>query len=108
MSYQRGSLKKLPRKGGETWVLRYRVTTADEKRVEHIMPVGLVRDFPKEKDAWREVNRLGLLVRINDDSVDGRIRFDVLGEHYLKNDLGPDPFQQKTKGPSLNTHQIVR
>ena len=49
MSYQRGSLKKLPRKGGETWVLRYRVTKADEKRVEHIMPVGLVRDFRRKK-----------------------------------------------------------
>ena len=41
------------------------------------MPVGLVRDFPKEKDAWREVNRLGLLVRINDDSVDWGIRSKV-------------------------------
>src|ERR1035437_7161023 len=108
MSYQRGSLKKLPRKGGETWVLRYRVTKADEKRVEHIMPVGLVRDFPKEKDAWREVNRLGLLVRINDDSVDVRIRFDALAEHYLKNDFGADAVRPKTERTSLNTHQIVR
>jgi integrase len=108
MSYQRGSLKKLPRKGGETWVLRYRVTKADEKRVEHIMPVGLVRDFPKEKDAWREVNRLGLLVRINDDSVDVRIRFDALAEHYLKNDFEADAVRPKTERTSLNTHQIVR
>ena len=108
MSYQRGSLKKLPRKGGETWVLRYRVTKADEKRVEHIMPVGLVRDFPKEKDAWREVNRLGLLVRINDDSVDVRIRFDALAEHYLKNDFGADAVRPKTERTSLNTQQIVR
>ena len=108
MSYQRGSLKKLPRKGGEIWVLRYRVTKADEKRVEHIMPVGLVRDFPKEKDAWREVNRLGLLVRINDDSVDVRIRFDALAEHYLKNDFGADAVRPKTERTSLNTHQIVR
>jgi integrase len=108
MSYQRGSLKKLPRKGGETWVLRYRVTKADEKRVEHILPVGLVRDFPKEKDAWREVNRLGLLVRINDDSVDVRIRFDALAEHYLKNDFGADAVRPKTERTSLNTQQIVR
>ena len=58
MSYQRGALRKLHRKAGETWVLRYRVTSADGKRVENNVNVGLVRDFPKEKDAWREVDRL--------------------------------------------------
>lgn len=47
-------------------MLRYRVTRPDGKRVEHGIPVGLVRDFPKAKDAWREVDKLGLLVRIND------------------------------------------
>ncbi len=108
MSYQRGSRKKLPRKGGETWVLRYRVTKADGRRVEHIMPVALVRDFPKEKDAWREVNRLGLLVRINDDPVDVRIRFDALAEHYLRNDFGVDAVRPKTERTTLNTQQIVR
>lgn len=108
MSYQRGSLKKLPRKEGETWVLRYRVTKADGRRVEHIMPVALVRDFPKEKDAWREVNRLGLLVRINDDPVDVRIRFDALAEHYLRNDFGADAVRPKTERTTLNTQQIVR
>ena len=108
MSYQRGSLKKLPRKGGETWVLRYRVTKADGRRVEHIMPVALVRDFPKEKDAWREVNRLGLLVRINDDPVDVRLRFDALAEHYLRNDFGADAVRPKTERTTLNTQQIVR
>jgi len=51
MSYQRGALRKLHRKAGETWVLRYRVTSADGKRVENNVNVGLVRDFPKEKDA---------------------------------------------------------
>jgi hypothetical protein len=89
-------------------VLRYRVTKADGRRVEHIMPVAFVRDFPKEKDAWREVNRLGLLVRINDDPVDVRIRFDALAEHYLKNDFGADAVRPKTERTTLNTQQIVR
>ncbi len=48
MSYQRGSLKKVRRKEGETWVLRYRVPSADGRRVEHITPIGLVRKFPKD------------------------------------------------------------
>jgi len=61
MSYQRGSLKKVPRKPGDTWVLRYRVARADGRRAENTMPVGLVRDLPKERDARREVDKLGLL-----------------------------------------------
>src|SRR5712664_137184 len=90
MAYQRGSLKKVRRKEGETWVLRYRVTSSDGRRVEHIKPVGLVREFPKDRDAWREVDRRGILIRINDDPTPGRIRFNSLAEHYLKADFGAD------------------
>ncbi len=108
MSYQRGSLKKLPRKGGETWVLRYRVTKADGRRVEHTMPVALVRDFPKEKDAWREVDKLGLLLRINDDPGDVRIRFNALAEHYLEADFGDHAVRPKSENTIIITKHIVR
>ena len=46
--------------------MRYRVTASDGRRVENTIPVGLLRDFPTEKDAWREVDKLGLAVRINE------------------------------------------
>jgi integrase len=103
MSYQRGSLKVMKRKEGATWVLRYRVTASDGRRVENIMHVGLVRDFPKERDAWREVGKLGLTVRINEDPRVGRIRFNSLAEHYLKADFGVDAVRPK----SVNTIPIV-
>jgi len=104
MPYQRGSLKAVPRKGGDTWVLRYRVNTAEGKRVEHGISVGLLRDFPTEKSAWKEVDRLGLLVRINgDEAFPGRIRFDALAEFYLKADYGEDAIRPK----SVNTIPIV-
>ena len=103
MSYQRGSLKKVRRKEGETWVLRYRVASADGRRVEHTTPIGLVREFPKDKDARREVDRLGILIRINDDPSPGRIRFSFLAEHYLKADFGSDAARPK----SANTIPIV-
>jgi integrase len=104
MAYQRGSLKQVPRKDGETWMLRYRVVTADGRRVENGLPVGLVRDFPSEKSAWREVDRLGLLIRINSDApAPGRIRFNALCEHYLKADFGADAVRPK----SANTIPIV-
>ena len=103
MAYQRGSLKAVRRKEGATWVLRYRVTASDGRRVENIMQVGLVRDFPKEKDAWHEVDKLGLPVRINEDPCVGRIRFNSLAEHYLKADFGADAVRPK----SVNTIPIV-
>jgi integrase len=103
MAYQRGSLKKLCRKEGETWVLRYRVTSAKGKRVEHIATIGLVREFPKDRDAWREVDRLGLGVRINDSPAPGRVQFNFLAEHYLKADFGSDSVRPK----SANTIPIV-
>ena len=109
MAYQRGSLKKVPRKEGDTWVLRYRVATADGRRVENTLPIGLVRDFPSEKAAWREVDTLGLLVRINSDApAPGRIHFASLAEHYLRADFGQDAVRPKTEGTTANTQHIVR
>src|SRR5207249_6135806 len=108
MSYQRGSLKKVKRRGGETWVLRYRVTNSDGRRVENVMPIGLVREFPKDKDARCEADRLGLPVRINDSPVPGRIHFDFLAEHYLKADFGADSVRPKSANTISHVEHIVR
>ncbi len=108
MSYQRGSLKKVKRREGEIWVLRYRVTNSDGRRVENVMPIGLVREFPKDKDAWREADRLGLSVRINDSPLPGRIRFDFLAEQYLKADFGADSVRPKSVNTIGHVEQIVR
>jgi len=108
MAYQRGSLKKVRRKEGETWVLRFRVTSADGRRVEHIATIGLVREFPKDKDAWREVDRLGLGVRINDAPAHGRASFHFLAEHYLKADFGEDSMRPKSVNTVSHVEHIVR
>lgn len=84
-------------------MLRFRVTNAEGTRVEHTLPIGLVRDFPKDDDAWREVDRLGLGVRINNASAYGRVSFRFLAEHYLKADFGADAVRPK----SANTIPIV-
>jgi integrase len=103
MAYQRGSLRIVSRKGGDVWMLRYRLNTAGGTRKENTLPVGLLRDFPTEKAAWREVDRLGLLVRINSEESGTRIRFDALAEYYLKADFGEDAVRPK----SVNTIPIV-
>jgi integrase len=109
MAYQRGSLKQVPRKDGDIWMLRYRVATADGRRVEHGLPVGLVRDFPNEGAAWREVDKLGLLVRVNSDApCPGRIRFNQLAEHYLKADFGEDAVRPKSDTTIPNVQRYVR
>jgi integrase len=87
-------------------VLRYR-ENKDGRRVQNDLPVCLVRDFPKEKDAWREVDRLGLLLRINSEHLDRRIRFRALAEDYLTHDVGPNALRPKSERTALNTNQIV-
>ena len=94
------------RKGGDIWVVRYRVTQADGRRMEKIEYVGLVRDFPKERDARREADRL--LVRINDAPSDTRIRFEPLAEHYLKADFGENALRPKSDNTIAVTEHIVR
>src|SRR5260370_34483402 len=108
MGYKLGVMKQVPRKKGVTWMRRYRVTGTDGRRVENTLPIGLVRDYPTEKAAWREVDKLGLRIRINETLAPGRIHFDALGEHYLRADFGQDAVRPKTEGTTANTQQIVR
>ena len=89
-------------------MLRYRVATTDGKRVEHNTPVGLVQKFPKDEDAWREVDRLGILVRINDAPSTSRLRFNTLAEHYLKADFGADAVRPKSENTTIITESTVR
>ena len=101
MAYQRGSLKKVKKKKGLTWVLRYRIKGAEQTP----LVVGLVSNFPKEDDANAEVDRLGLRVRINSGNAHaGRIRFSELAEYYLKVEFDPEV----TASPkSANTKPIL-
>jgi hypothetical protein len=59
--HQRGWSKKETRSNGETWVLFYRtIRKSDGKRVENKIAIGLVGDFPDERSARAEVERLHL------------------------------------------------
>jgi len=64
--YQIGSLRKIMRAEGLTWVLRYYATRSDGKRVERTTAIGLVKDIgPSPADASREVDRQKLRETIN-------------------------------------------
>lgn len=85
-------------------MLRFRQDAPDGTRKERTLPIGLVRFFPKERDAWNEAHRLGLSVRINSDAEVGRIRFDSLASFYLNVDFSADAVRPK----SANTIPIVK
>jgi hypothetical protein len=86
--YQRGSLRIEDRKRGPTWVLRHYVTRQiDGKRVEHKIPVGLVRDVKTESAAWAEVERQQLGQQINAPTARGRVTFSDIALHYVKTEL---------------------
>ena len=89
-------------------MLRYRVTGSDGRRVENTLPVGSLKDFPSENAAWREVDKLALLVRINEAPCPVRIRFDTLAEFYLKADFGADAVRPKSDNTTAITNHIVR
>ncbi|HXY52204.1 MAG TPA: site-specific integrase [Terriglobales bacterium] len=101
MAYQRGSFKKVKKKEGLTWVLRYRVGGKEQTP----LVVGLVADFPTVDKAELEVDRLGLRVRINcANPGTRRIKFDELAEYYLKVEFDPEV----TASPkSENTEPIL-
>ena len=74
--FQRGCLRIEDRKSGPTWVLRHYVTReSDGKRVEHKVPIGLVRELRTESAAWAEVEHQRLLQQINEPNSRGRITF---------------------------------
>ena len=93
--FQRGFLRKENRKAGETWVLRYYVTReTDGRRVEHTLPIGLVKDISSEAAAWGAVEDMHL--QLNEPGKVGRVTFANLSESYIKYELGEDSEKSHT------------
>ena len=61
--YQKGSLLKQRRADGRTeWVLRYRVTLSDGRRVQRQAVVGTTREYRTESQAQKAADRLRLAI----------------------------------------------
>jgi integrase len=85
---QKGWLTKhQTKRNGMTWVYHfYRDKPQTGKRVENTATIGSVTQFPRQKDAWAEVERRYL----KPDSVQnkiGRVTFRELVENYRKKSL---------------------
>ena len=80
---QKGWLSKfVSKRNGWTWVYHfYRAKPETGKRVENTVTLGPVSQFPREKDAWAEVERRHLTPNDNQSGV-GRITFAELVANY--------------------------
>lgn len=99
MAYQQGCLRKVRRKAGEVWLLRYRTTKPDGTRVENTITVGSVSKLKTESAAWREVDARGLRSEINAKVQTGRKTFEALAEYYLERDFGKNTQASATTVP---------
>src|SRR5712692_8383702 len=90
MAYQRGSLKKVQRKEGLTWVLRHRIKKDGRWTEATPLVVGLFADLPDEVAANKRVDELGLRVLINCENHTGQIKFNALAEYYLRVEVDPE------------------
>jgi integrase len=75
------------KRNGMTWVYHfYRDKPETGKRVENTITLGPVAQFPREKDAWAEVERRHLTPNDGQNGV-GRVAFSELVENYRKKSL---------------------
>lgn len=90
--HQKGSLKQIARASGhKVWVLRWRESAADGRRIPKKLVVGSVRDLPNEKAARECLKSLGL--NINLDRSEGAWppqSFSELVAHYRMKELAAD------------------
>ncbi len=82
---QKGWLTKhKTKRNGMTWVYHfYRDQAETGKRVENTITIGSVSNFPREKDAWAEVDRRYLKPDAAQNKL-GRVTFRELVENYRK------------------------
>jgi hypothetical protein len=78
------------KKAGRVWVYHfYKTRVSDGHRVENTVVLGPLSSFPKEKDAWSEVEHRHL-DQNEKPEFRGRVTFGDVARHYIKYELS-DP-----------------
>ncbi len=108
--HQKGWLTKfVSTRNGWTWVYHfYRDKPETGKRVENTVTLGPTSQFPREKDAWAEVERRHLKPGDGQSGV-GRITFAELVENYRQKSFGKLRITtQGTTGHILDNYLLPR
>jgi integrase len=92
--YQEGSLRLERRKEGKVWRLRFRITRADGKRVEHAIVIGTQKELPTRAAAREFVKSLYLPINHPAPNNNGRpVTFSDIAGHYIQEELTEDQNQ---------------
>ncbi len=100
--YQEGSLRLETRRGGKVWRLRFRVTRADGKRVEHAIVIGTQKELPTRAAAREFVKSLYLPINHPAPHNSGRpVTFSDIAGHYIQEELTED--QNQASAPKAHS-----
>ena len=78
----KGWLRRKTYAEGEVWLFCYNVPRPGNRPAENSQLIGLVRDFPSENDAWREIQLKGYW-KLVDPSLSISPTFGELAQHML-------------------------
>jgi integrase len=87
---QRGWITKHDRKKkGSVWVYHWYVVKPETgRKAEHTCVVGPVASFPREKDAWLEIDRRHIKPQLDQGAIrTGRLTFGDLAASYMQNGM---------------------
>jgi len=87
---QRGWITKQDRKKkGSVWVYHWYVVKRETgRKAEHTCVVGPVASFPREKDAWLEIDRRHIKPQLDQGAIrTGRLTFDDLAASFMQNGM---------------------
>ena len=87
---QRGWITKHDRKKkGSVWVCHWYVIKPDTgRKADHTCVVGPVASFPREKDAWLEIDRRHIKPQLDQSAIrTGRLTFGDLAASYMQNGM---------------------
>jgi hypothetical protein len=102
----KGWLRRKTYAEGEVWLFCYNSPRPGKKPAEKSQTIGLVRDFPKEGDAWREVQLKGYW-KLVDPSLSISPTFGELAQHFRLNELKHNGPLSKRARETIANHESM-
>jgi integrase len=102
----KGWLRRKTYAEGDVWIFCFNVPRPGKKPAEKSQMIGLVRDFPKEGDAWREVQLKGQW-KLVDPSLSISPNFGELAQHFRLNELKHNGPLSKRANETIANHESM-
>jgi integrase len=102
----KGWLRRKTYAEGEVWLFCYNVPRPGNRPAENSQLIGLVRDFPSENDAWREIQLKGYW-KLVDPSLSISPTFGELAQHFRLYELKRNGPLSKRANETVATHESM-